>query len=138
MPLWVISGICYRWVMGMAMQSFVRILLAVALVFSPALPQVAFASDAPLHSVHAQHHASHTDGMSQAADADHHHDQVIDSGTSDHASCSGNCCAACTHCATATPVVVSGAPMRSVQIAAPQLLHATYIASSLNRPPKPV
>jgi len=123
--------------MGMAMQSFVRILLALALVLSPALPQAAFASDAPSHSMHAQHHASHVHDTSQTDD-NHHHDQVNDSGTSDHASCSGNCCAACTHCATATPVVVSGAPMRSVQIAAPQLLHATYIASSLNRPPKPV
>lgn len=124
--------------MGMAMRSFVRILLAVALVLSPALPQVAFASDAPSHSVHAQHHASHTDAMSQTANDDHHHGQVKDSGTSDHASCSGNCCAACTHCATVTPVIVSGTPMRSVLVAAPQLLHATYIASSLNRPPKPV
>lgn len=126
-------------VMGMATQSLVRILLAVALVLSPALPQVAFASDASSHAMHAQHHASHAQDMSQTTNDDHQHGQVVgNSGTSDHASCSGNCCAACTHCATVTPVIVSGAPMRSVQIAAPQLLHATYIASSLNRPPKPV
>lgn len=120
------------------MQSFVRILLAVALVLSPALPQAAFASDAQPHSMHAQHHASHAHDTSQTADDDRHQGQVGDSGTSDHASCSGNCCAACTHCAMATPVIVSGAPIRSVQIAAPEVLHATYIASSLNRPPKPV
>jgi len=121
--------------MAAAVQTLLRFFIAFALLLAPVLSQGALA----LSVDPAQHQL---DRSEQAAPAAHHsaHDQaeVSDDGTCDqHASCGGNCCAACAHCGMAAMgVAADGAARRSVQAAARQHLHDILVISSLSRPPK--
>lgn len=119
-----------------AVQSLFKILLAVALLWAPVLPDIASAAGA--HPAHAQHHADHGDHTSSAVNhAAHDHTQAGDNASDQHASCSGNCCATCAHCGMAPlEIAATGSPVRPVQVATTQQLHDTLIVSAPSRPPQ--
>lgn len=123
--------------MAFALQSFFKTLLALVLLLTPVLPDIA--SAVGTHPAHVQHHADHGDHASAAANPTAPGQaQTVDHGSCDHhASCSGNCCATCAQCGMSTlAITVTGLPIRSVQTAANQHLHHTVIVSTPSRPPQ--